>query len=109
MTHFFSPHTGEIIITDAPADWMLQTDVKPPKYDTATHGCFWRDGAWEIVKSEPSAEEKRIQTNRESLAYLASTDWYVIRQQETGIAVPQAILDARAAARAAVVPDPVPA
>lgn len=58
MTHFFSPHTGEIIITDAPADWMLQTDVKPPKYDPATHGCFWRDGAWEIVPAAtPTIDE----------------------------------------------------
>lgn len=33
------------------------------------------------------------------LQYLASTDWYVVRKAETGEAVPQAILDARVAAR----------
>jgi hypothetical protein len=37
------------------------------------------------------------------LAYLASTDWYVTRQSETDVAVPQAILTLRAEARAAVV------
>jgi hypothetical protein len=42
------------------------------------------------------------QTNQESLKYLTSTDWYVIRFQETGVAVPQAILDEREAARLVV-------
>jgi hypothetical protein len=41
--------------------------------------------------------------NGESLAYLSSTDWYVTRQSETDVAVPQAILTLRAEARAAVV------
>ena len=41
--------------------------------------------------------------NGESLAYLASTDWYVTRQSETDVAVPQDILTLRAEARAAVV------
>jgi|APSaa5957512535_1039671.scaffolds.fasta_scaffold385369_3 hypothetical protein len=35
--------------------------------------------------------------------YLASTDWYIIRATETGIVVPQDILDKRALARADVV------
>lgn len=42
-------------------------------------------------------------TNAESRAYLASTDWYVIRQQETGVAIPQDILDARNLARSKVI------
>ena len=41
--------------------------------------------------------------NGESLAYLSSTDWYVTRQSETDVAVPQDILTLRAAARVAVV------
>ena len=41
--------------------------------------------------------------NKESLAYLAETDWYLTRKFETGVAVPQDILDARAAARVAIV------
>jgi hypothetical protein len=35
--------------------------------------------------------------------FLSQTDWYVIRNFETGAAIPQDILDARAAARAAIV------
>ena len=38
-----------------------------------------------------------------SQAYLASTDWYITRHAETGVAVPDEITTARAAAREAVV------
>jgi hypothetical protein len=43
------------------------------------------------------------QTNINSSVYLSKTDWYAIRKFETGIEIPQDILDARAAARAAIV------
>ena len=49
----------------------------------------------------PEQEQKRI--NSEARAYLASTDWYVIRLQETGAPIPAEILDERAAVRARVV------
>jgi hypothetical protein len=61
----------------------------------------------EIKTSEQVAQEKAQQEqeriNNESREYLKSTDWYVIRQQETGVAIPQDILDARQAAREAIV------
>jgi len=41
--------------------------------------------------------------NSESLTYLASTDWYITRQAETGVAVPADITTARADARLAIV------
>jgi len=41
--------------------------------------------------------------NEAALAYLAATDWYVIRASETGVPVPQDILDERAAARLRIV------
>lgn len=52
-THFYSPYTGEIIHTDNPQDWMEATNIDPPVYDSATQGCFWRNGAWEIVTAQP--------------------------------------------------------
>ncbi|MDZ7918523.1 hypothetical protein [Rhodoferax sp.] len=55
MTHHYSPHTGEHIVTDDPADWMGSTDVAPPPYDAAAAGCFWRGTAWEIVVPTPEA------------------------------------------------------
>lgn len=46
---------------------------------------------------------QRRADNIEARAYLASTDWYVIRQQETGQPAPEEVLASRAAARAKVV------
>jgi hypothetical protein len=57
-----------------------------------------------------NVEAKRLQTinnqkkiNQENLAYLASTDWYVIRNADSGEAVPIEISEARAAARLLIV------
>ena len=41
--------------------------------------------------------------NEKHLAYLADTDWYVIRRSDTGVAIPIDIDEARAAAREAIV------
>lgn len=48
-----------------------------------------------------SLEQERV--NAEALAFLASTDWVVVRAAERGEAVPQDIREARDAARAAIV------
>lgn len=54
----------------------------------------------------PTAEEiaalAQAATNRQARAYLASTDWYVVRFAESGVAVPSEITTARAAARASI-------
>lgn len=50
----------------------------------------------------PTAEQLQAQINTEARTYLASTDWYVIRLQETGEAVPVDVLADRAAARSLV-------
>ena len=54
-----------------------------------------------LVYKTPAEIQEVI--NTEALAYLASTDWYVIRLQETGVVIPQDILDARASARLSIV------
>ena len=54
----------------------------------------------------PTTEQVQAQANAEARAYLASTDWYVIRLQETGEPIPEGILEARASARASVVDIP---
>ena len=41
--------------------------------------------------------------NKTHLAYLAETDWYVIRRSDTGVAIPTDVDEARAAAREAIV------
>lgn len=49
------------------------------------------------VAPSTSSEQKAS----EARAYLASTDWYVVRRSETGEPIPQEVMDKRAAARAA--------
>ena len=55
------------------------------------------------VLADPPTPNPQIQTNAEALAYLASTDWYVIRKQETGAEIPADILAKRQEARDSIV------
>lgn len=55
----------------------------------------------EIEDISAQLEQERI--NRESLEYLASTDWLIIRELDAGIACPAEIKQARAEARAQIV------
>lgn len=48
---------------------------------------------------EEIAAEAQEAINTEARTYLASTDWYVIRYQETGVAVPEEVTTKRASAR----------
>ena len=60
--------------------------------------------AWQVVKdAQPLELTAQEVLNNESLGYLASTDWYITRHAETGVAVPADVTTARAAARAAIV------
>ena len=56
----------------------------------------------EFTDAEIAANAQSL-VNSESLEYLKSTDWYVTRHAETGVAVPADVTTARAAARAAIV------
>ena len=51
-------------------------------------------------KAAIAAEALAEKTRAEALQTLADTDWYVVRQAETGKEIPQEIRDKRAAARA---------
>jgi hypothetical protein len=48
-------------------------------------------------------EQVQAQSNADALAYLASTDWYVVRFSETGVVIPDEIKTARQLARDAIV------
>lgn len=56
MNDVYSPHTGEHIATDSPASWMGRSGTSAPEYNPQTHGCFWRDGAWELVAAQPDEQ-----------------------------------------------------
>ena len=55
------------------------------------------------INPAPTPEQLQQQANAEARAYLAETDWYVIRLQETDEPVPAEILAERSAARARVI------
>ena len=70
--------------------------------DTANIGDDFING--KIVKpSTPEHIPTQEEINEEARAYLSLTDWYVVRFAETGVAIPQEILDARQAARERIV------
>lgn len=52
-----------------------------------------------VVNAAEVASQQLASANRQARIYLDSTDWYVIRQLETGAPVPAAISTARAEAR----------
>ena len=57
---------------------------------------IWNGKSWDAAKPTQSA------INDQSLDYLKSTDWYIVRMSETNVKVPDKILKARAAARVAI-------
>jgi len=84
------------------AEWTdgPNTDLVPE--DVAPYVVMWTQNppAEEVPVTPPTAQDI---INNDSLNYLASTDWYVVRFAETGVAVPADIATARADARAAIV------
>lgn len=56
-----------------------------------------------IAPAQPTPEQTIALKNKENRYYLNSTDWYVIRQIETGVAIPAEVAEKRAAARLSIV------
>ena len=67
-------------------EWIAEGNTPAPQYT-----------------DEEIAANTQAEINATSAAYLASTDWYVTRNTETGVAIPYDITAARADARAAIV------
>ena len=89
--------------------WLVNGDMSVPN-DPANRHCA-DVLAWIAEGNTPAPEytdaeitaNTQAELNATSQAYLASTDWYVTRNAETGVAVPADVTTARAAARAAIV------
>lgn len=94
-------------------------DVLEEKTEEVTHSVVAGDGEssalvtsqkWVKLKAEYTVEIEDITAqvaqeaiNAEALAYLASTDWLIIREVDAGVACPAEIKAERAAARARIV------
>lgn len=50
-------------------------------------------------KAAEAAKMQQATARAEATAYLAETDWLIVRRAETGKSVPRAVLDKRKAAR----------
>ena len=50
---YYSPHTGEVINTSTPADWMGKTHIAPPPFNPVNQGAFFREGAWAVETALP--------------------------------------------------------
>ena len=89
--------------------WLINDTMSVPN-DPANRHCAdvlqWiaegNTPAPEFTDAEIAANTQ-AETNATSLAYLASTDWYVTRHTETGVAIPADVTTAREAARSAIV------
>jgi hypothetical protein len=65
------------------------------------------DGGWYVLgfapeKPEPTEEELKQARISELQQYLSETDWYAIRESETGVDIPAEVKKARADARAEI-------
>jgi len=90
-------------------NYLVNGTLSVPKAEGNRHYKLVQEWIEEGNTPEPEfteaeiAEQEQNKINSEARAYLASTDWYITREQETGVVVPEEIKTARAEARASVV------
>jgi hypothetical protein len=103
-------------------EYTFPSNLWAIQWDGSTGHAEWTDGPNTVIEADdvadsitaweanaPDAEEEVAEptaqevTNAESIAYLASTDWYASRKADTGEAIPSDIAALRAAARAAII------
>ena len=107
-------YLGAVVLTDAdlsplePDVYLVPgncVEIAPPTPGDGQY-VFWNGSDWALGASplpEPEVvEDPQKAINFEAYAYLSNTDWYVIRKQETGAAIPADVLQKRQAARDAI-------
>jgi hypothetical protein len=72
------------------------------EYNLSTGAVAEHEDAPPSPQAVLTPEQVQDKTNQEALAYLASTDWWVVRYAETGIPVNSEVATKRADARLAV-------
>ena len=92
---FYSPSTKGIYLealhADIPTDAIPITEQEIEELNRRS------------IEQAMNAPKTQAQINAEARAYLASTDWYVTRLNETGAVIPDDVLAERQAARGSVV------
>ena len=91
----------QAFITRNPTGGFMLIEGLPDQPDFGQN--YKWSGSEVIVDEVANAAATQSDTNIDSLAYLASTDWYVIRYADTGVAVPTDIATKREEARASII------
>jgi hypothetical protein len=77
----------------------IPTTLDGEQLEKAEAGEFGEVSPLTNADNERIAQIEQDAINAENLAYLASTDWYIVRNQETGTEIPDEILTKRQQAR----------
>lgn len=90
--------------TDRGNSVITSYDEEVQPYVAAWEAEYTRLQAQEQAEQAPErvAERECRVALQEQLTYLSDTDWYVVRYEETGVAIPAEVTAARAAARTAI-------
>jgi len=91
--------SGEMVQSEIPA---IQ-EIIEPAVPEVSHKEVKLRAEYTVEIIDITAQVEQEKTNAEALAYLASTDWMVIREMDCGVVCPADIKAARAAARAKIV------
>lgn len=74
-----------------------------PEVPEVSHMEYFLEAEYTIEILDVTAEMNQEKQNKEALKYLAETDWYIIREMDSGIQCPGDVKQLRAEARAKVV------
>lgn len=94
MKYYFDPAVGvRAFESDGSQDFLITEAMRPlTAEELEAH-----------LNPAPTARQLQEKANAAARQYLLDTDWYVVRMQETGAPVPAEVLEARQAAREAIV------
>lgn len=90
----FGSELGHAIVDDDKA--QEQADIYLDNYKGS-------EGEYTVEIIDVTAEVNQAKDNEQALKYLADTDWYIIREMDSGVECPSEVKQARAEARAKVI------
>jgi hypothetical protein len=90
-------------ITHGPSQFPTESELIAHLARHEGMGTYGAEGSYEVLIEDITEKVAQEKINAEALAYLAATDWLIIRQLEAGVVCPQEIIAQRAAARASII------
>lgn len=90
---------GNIVQAEIPETPAVYSEAIPAR----THKEVKLRAEYSVEIEDISAQVEQERINAEALAYLASSDWYILREIDAGVPCPAEVKAERAAARARIV------